>query len=66
VDIIKKIHSWVTANNLSADDAFRVIDNDFDGFLSRADLTHFLLNVLHYNKKEVTSPIIDRLFKLMD
>ena len=66
MDIIKKIHSWVTQNNLTADDAFRVIDNDFDGFLSRNDLAHFLKTVLHYPPKEVTSPIVDRLFKLMD
>ncbi len=66
VDIIKKIHNWVTKNNLTADDAFRVIDNDFDGFLSRNDLAHFLKNVLHYSEKELTSSIVDRLFKLMD
>lgn len=53
-------------SNLTADDAFRVIDHDFDGFLSRADLSHFLINVLHWPEKEVTSPVVDRLFKLMD
>jgi Ca2+-binding EF-hand superfamily protein len=66
VNIIKEIHNWVNGNNLTADDAFRVIDNDFDGFLSRSDLSHFLKNVLHYDEKIVTSPIVDRLFKLMD
>jgi Ca2+-binding EF-hand superfamily protein len=66
VNIIKEIHNWVNGNNLTADDAFRVIDNDFDGFLSRSDLSHFLKNVLHYDEKVVTSPIVDRLFKLMD
>ena len=64
--MIKMIHEWVNKNNLSPEDAFRVIDNDFDGFLSRPDLTHFLINVLNWPAKEVTSPIVDRLFKLMD
>ena len=66
VNMIKLIHDWVDKNQLSADDAFRVIDNDFDGFLSREDLSHFLKNVLNWPAKEVTSPVVDRLFKLMD
>ena len=53
-------------NGLSPDDAFRAIDSDFDGFLSKRDLKKFLINTLHLPSKEVTSPIVDRLFKLMD
>ena len=66
VDIIKKLQKWVEKNSLSAEDAFRAVDNDFDGFINKKDLEHFLLNVLHLSEKVVTSPVIDRLFKLMD
>lgn len=53
-------------NDLSSDDAFRAIDRDFDGFLSKEDLKYYLENILHEDPKETTSPVIDRLFKLMD
>ena len=66
VAIIKKIQSWALSNDLNADDAFRAIDHDFDGFLSKSDLEYFLIHILHEPSKEVTSPVIDRLFKLMD
>ena len=51
VNTIRKIHEWVDKNNLSPDDAFRVIDHDFDGFLSRSDLSRFLKTILHLPEK---------------
>jgi Ca2+-binding EF-hand superfamily protein len=51
---------------LEANDAFRAMDNDFDGFISKEDLTNFLLKILHLSPKVATSQVIDRLFKLMD
>lgn len=48
------------------EDAFRAVDDDFDGFIDRNDLKNFLINILNIPSKVATSPIIDRLFKLMD
>ena len=51
---------------LTAQDAFRVMDKDFDGELSKKDLELFLLNELKYYPEEISENKIDRLYKLMD
>ena len=48
------------------EDAFRSADRDFDGFINKNDLRLFLIEVIKIQEKEITSPRIDRLFKLMD
>lgn len=39
---------------------------DFDGFISKKDLTFFVKDVLKVLAEEVTTARVDRLFKLMD
>ena len=51
---------------LKSEDAFRIADADFDGFVSKEDLEKLLTQILKIPKEEVTSQRIDRLFKLMD
>ena len=51
---------------MSAEDTFRIIDCDFDGFISKNDLTQFLKEVLVIQSFEVTQSRVERLFKLMD
>jgi Ca2+-binding EF-hand superfamily protein len=65
-DVIKKIREWTRDKKLNAEVAYRIIDTDFDGFISKNDLTNFLREVLKLPKDDVTSPRIDRLFKLLD
>lgn len=52
--------------DLMAEDAFRIGDADFDGFISKKDLTYFVREALKIPSDEITESRIDRLFKLMD
>ena len=51
---------------LKPEDAFRVMDSDFDGFLSKDDLSRFLKEVITLSGEGITSQRVDRLFKLLD
>ena len=52
--------------DLSADDAFRILDTDFDGVMSKADLLRFLKEILNVPADQATQPRVERLYKLMD
>lgn len=51
--------------NLNWEDAFRMVDLDFDGNISKQDLKEFLIKVLKI-ENQITEPQLDRLFKLLD
>lgn len=51
---------------ISIEDGFKIMDSDFDSYIGKQDLKNFLLNVLKMSDDEITSPRIDRLFKLLD
>jgi Ca2+-binding EF-hand superfamily protein len=57
---------WASRDSLSAEDAFRIMDRDFGGTVSKSELEYFFVHVLHQSPKEVTASRINRLFKLMD
>ncbi len=57
---------WQKAEHLTVDDAFRVMDYDFDGYINKKDLESFVVEVLHVSPKEIDVVRINRLFKLMD
>lgn len=57
---------WFKFEEITVDDAFRVIDYDFDGFIGKYDIEKFLLEVLHVSPKNITPVRITRLYKLMD
>lgn len=54
------------AIGVNKEDAFRMVDIDFDGNISKEDLQSFLRDVLRMSTFEVNGPRIDRLFKLLD
>ena len=64
--IISKLHLYFNSEKLSPADAFRIVDSDFDGFISKSDLKKFLISVLNVRTEEANSSNIDRLFKLLD
>ena len=47
-------------------DAFRVLDKDFDGTVSKPDLENFILAVLKEEEKEITPSRINRVHKMLD
>lgn len=51
---------------LTIEDAFRVMDKDFDGFIGKKDIEAFLLEVLHVTPKDITNDKINRIYKLLD
>lgn len=57
---------WFKVEEITVDDAFRVIDQDFDGYIGKQDIEKFLLEVLHVSAKEISPLRLNRLFKLMD
>ena len=58
--------TYFTLRQINPEDAFRMVDFDFDGNINKSDLTEFLLRVLLVPKREINPPRIDRVFKLLD
>ncbi|EGR32180.1 hypothetical protein IMG5_093040 [Ichthyophthirius multifiliis] len=65
-DVLNKIKQWYKNEGLSIQDAFRVFDQDFDGYINKKDIENFLLQVLKLSDKEIEPQRINRIFKLMD
>lgn len=53
-------------SKLDVNTAFRVMDADFDGFLSKTDLKSFIIGNLGVEKRLVNSVKLDRLMRLLD
>ena len=53
-------------NNHTVSDIFKCLDNDFDGKIDKNDLKWILLNLLKYNREEITSVRLDRLYRILD
>lgn len=66
METIARIREWYRAEGISLFDAFRTMDKDFDGFINKADLKTFLVEVLKFQESDITIIRIDRLFKLID
>ena len=47
-------------------DIFKCLDNDFDGKIDKNDLRWILLNLLNYNREEITSVRLDRIYRILD
>jgi len=46
VDVLHKIRQWYYKLDMSSEDAFRIIDTDYDRKINKKDLNHFLKVVL--------------------
>ena len=66
LDIIRQIQDWYFAAGITSEDAFRMMDLDYDQLVSKHDLKIFLESILFIPAEEITSVRIDRLFNLMD
>lgn len=63
---LKRIVEWMERENLQISDAFKIIDTDFDGIISKNDISLFCQRVLLMKKHELTTMKLARLFKLLD
>lgn len=64
--ILQKIRNWFNLQTISLDEAFKIVDSDFDGIISKKDLAHFLEETLHISPEQVSPIRLDRLHKLLD
>lgn len=63
---IQSIRDWFGKSGLLPTDAFKVVDRDFDGYITDRDLVAFLSDTLKYQLKELTHVRIQKLFKVLD
>jgi hypothetical protein len=50
---------------VTAIEAFRSFDPDFDGLISKADMTKSLIQNLKYRMEEISTERLDRLFRVL-
>lgn len=66
VQVSHQMRQWYQRENFSIEDAFRVIDRNYNGEVNKDDLRRFLIEILRIKEEEVTQGRLNRLFKLMD
>jgi Ca2+-binding EF-hand superfamily protein len=64
-NIIKRIKEWVKKQKINALDAFRIFDQDFNGLISKEDMTISLIQHLQVPADELVDTRLDRLFRLL-
>jgi hypothetical protein len=42
-DVLQQLRDWIAKERISAEEAFKCLDADFDGIISKEDLKHFFL-----------------------
>lgn len=65
-NVIKRIRTWFKSLNMKSEDAFRIIDIDYDQIIDKKDLHRFLKDILQVPAEELSETHIDRLYNLMD
>lgn len=51
---------------LDYQNAFRSMDVDFDGVITKKDLKSFLVNTINLHEYDIQNELLDRLYKQMD
>ena len=51
---------------ITAEEAFKCMDVDFDGIISKEDLKKSLIDILKIKPDKIVPTKLDRLFRLMD
>lgn len=65
-EVINKLRQWYNRQGLNVEQAFKTVDQDFDGFIGKQDLYLFITQVLKYEPNTINKTKVDRLFKLLD
>ena len=45
-DFINQIRDWFLREHITEEDAFRVFDKNYNGYLKQSDLKYFMQNIL--------------------
>jgi Ca2+-binding EF-hand superfamily protein len=64
--IIQKIQKWIKDERITAEEAFKCMDKDFDGIINKEDLKQSLLSIFNVKADKIIPTKLDRLFRLMD
>lgn len=64
-EVVNKIKAWVKKAKVTSIEAFRAFDHDFDGLISKDDMTKSLLMHLKYRREEISPERLDRLFRVL-
>ena len=64
-EVVNKIKAWVKRSKVTAIEAFRSFDQDFDGLISMDDMTKALIQLIKYRKEEISPERLDRLFRVL-
>lgn len=51
---------------MTPDEAFKLVDSDFDGIITSSDISKFLNQILNIQRCELSTIRVNRLIKLMD
>lgn len=64
--IINKMRAWMSEKALNYEEAFKLFDQDFDGFVNKHDLSLSLQKHLFVPSEQIIETHLDRLFRLLD
>jgi len=65
-NILQQLRDWIAKEKISSEEAFKCLDADFDGIISKEDLKHSLITILKIKPEKVVPTKLDRLLRLMD
>jgi Ca2+-binding EF-hand superfamily protein len=64
-NVIDQIKNWVKSSKMNAEEAFKSFDQDFDGLISKADMSKSLIQFLKIKPEDLNEPKLERLFRLL-
>lgn len=65
-EMIEKIREWIKNEGITAEEAFKAFDRDFDGFIDINDLKWILTNILKVgDKTTINTSQLERLYKMI-
>lgn len=65
-NVISDIREWIAKERITPEEAFKCLDKDFDGIISKDDLKKSLIEILKIKSEAIVATKLDRLFRLMD
>ena len=65
-DVLEQLRNWITRENITAEEAFKCMDADFDGIINKVDLKQSLITILKIKPETIVATKLDSLLRLMD
>jgi Ca2+-binding EF-hand superfamily protein len=65
-DVLEQLRNWIAREKITAEEAFKCMDADFDGIINKVDLKQSLITILKIKPETIVATKLDRLLRLMD